>query len=818
MIGNVTLVQNIVYCVAVRATNGAGLTIDAQSDGVLVDHTPPDEVAAMDGTSPTADIDSQTESTSITFTWLSITDAESYVVALEVGLGTAPNDDDVVPMTSVGNATTTYTFDSLDLVVGQVYFSKVCATNGARLTTCVHTDGILIDEPLPVGDTGVEIGVVPPPIHYQTNETHLSAYWYKYPASVVVGHFAMGIGTSDQDPDFMEFFDVGTNVSYDASVSLQAGDTYYALVKLFDLSGVEKETTPSYGVVVDDTPPIAPATVQLHVLSETTIEASWDDFVEDETFVRYYKWAVGTSPCGAQVHPYTNVGQETTANRQIEFVSGLTYYVAVSALNAAGLTSKACSDGVLYDDSPPVAGNVRDGSEIGKDIDYETKDMTVAANWDAFLDGESGVKRCFVGIGTSRVLADKVPFVEVSPNVTQHEFVDVVLEPGKTFYALVNCTNGVGLAILGSSNGVVVDDTPPVAGTVTTIRYQSSSSELQASWRNFNDAESFVDVCAWAIGTEENPEQVQAFQSVFLNEKAVANGLSLSTGVSYIVTVQCSNGAGLSASASSDGLIVDAFPPNGGNVYDSAEGDVDWHDSTIGIDSHWSDFSDPESGIVQYKGFLGTYAGGCEVASVLNLPPDLTSYSCEQCVFLAGMRYFITVVAVNGAGLKMSNSSDGFVVDLTEPGSGILSGAKWATNDWLKFTWTGGDDYESGPPQCVLVAIGPSGASTRNLLQNSSNQVVFVERTSLPEANVLTLSINCTDRAGMSSASPIITVDASPPIPGAVYLLYYDAFSITIRWDHFQDPESALTTMTFRFSRRALLQSAREAVDATIAC
>ena len=800
VIGNVTLVQNTVYCVAVRATNGAGLKIDAQSDGFRVDHTPPDEVAAMDGTSPTADIDSQTESTSITFTWSLITDAESYILELEVGLGTAPNEDDVVPLTPLGNATTTYTFDSLDLVVGQVYFSKVCATNGARLTTCVHTDGILIDEPPPVGDTGVEIGVVPPPIHYQANETHLFAYWYKYPASTIVGHFAMGIGTSDQDPDVMDYVDVGTNVSYDTDVSLQAGATYYALVKLFDLSGGEKETTPSYGVVVDNTPPIAPATVQLRILSEMIIEASWDDFAEDESFVRYYKWAVGTSPCGAEVHPYTNVGQQTTANRQIEFVSGLTYYVAVSALNAAGLTSKACSDGVLYDDSPPVAGNVRDGWETGKDIDYETKEMTIAANWDSFVDGDSGVTRCFVGIGTSRVLADKSPFVEVSPSVTLYEFVGVALEPGKTFYALVNCTNGVGMAILGSSDGVVVDDTPPVAGTVTTLRYQSSSSELQAWWKNFSDAESFVYVCDWAIGTEENPEQVQKFQSVFLNEKAVANGLSLSTGVSYIVTVQCSNGAGLSASASSDGLIVDVSSPDGGNVYDGAEGDIDWHDSTIGIDSHWSDFSDPESGIVQYKWFLGTYAGGCEVASVLNLPPDSTSYSCEQCVFLAGMRYYITVVAVNGAGLKMSNASDGFVVDLTEPNSGILSDAKWATNDWLQFTWTGGDDYESGPPQCVLVAIGSEGALTQNPLQSNTNQVVFVERTSLPEADVLTLSINCTDQAGMSSASPIITVDASPPIQGAVYLLYYDAFSITIRWDHFYDPESALTTMTFRFS------------------
>ena len=802
-IGNVTLVQSTVYCVTVRATNGAGLTIDAQSDGVLVDHTPPDKVAAMDGTSPTTDVDAQTSSTSFTFTWSSITDAESYILYLEVGLGSEPNADDTVPMTPVGNETTTYSFNDLNLLVDQVYFAKVCATNGARLTMCVHTDGVLIEVPPPVWDTGVEIGVVPPPIRYQANKTHMFSYWYKYPASTVtVDRFAMGIGTSNEyPPDLLDYVDVGANLSYDVDVSLAKGVTYYAIVKMFEIGGREHEPVPSsYGVVVDSTPPVPPATVVTRIVGETVIEASWEDFVEVETFVRYYKCAVGTTPCGAEVHPYANVGRRTTSSRQVDFVSGLTYYAAVTALNAAGLTSKACSAGVLYDDSPPVAGNVRDGSETGKDIDYGTKDITVAANWDAFADGDSGVTQCFVGMGSSNVDADVVTFVEVPSDSTLYEFVDVDLEPGRKFFALVKCANAVGLTTFRSSDGIVFDDTQPVAGTVATLRYQSSVDTLRASWKNFHDAESSLDGCDWAIGTEENLEQVQTFQNVYLNQKAVASGLSLSTGVSYIVTVLCRNGAGVSASASSEGLIVDASPPVGGSVYDGAEGNVDWHDSTIGIDSHWSDFNDPESGIVHYKWFLGTYAGGCEVASVFDLPPDSSRYNCEQCVFLAGMKYYVTVVATNGAGLKISEISDGFVVDLTKPNSGILSDAKWATNDWLQFTWTGGDDYESGPPQCVLVAVGLAGASTQNQLQNSSNQVVFVERTSLPEADVLTLSINCTNRAGMLSASPILTVDASPPIPGSVHLLYYDALSITIRWDLFRDPESALTAMELRFS------------------
>ena len=799
---NVTLVQNTVYCVTVRAVNRAGLKTESKSNGVHIDHTPPTEVAVNDGTSSTTDIDSQDNSTSVSVTWSLITDMESYISDLEVGLGTEPNEVDTVSLTPIGNETTTFTFYDLNLEVDQVYFAKVCATNGAKLTTCVHSDGVLIEAPPPFWDSGVEIGVVPPPIRYQTGDGFLSSYWYKFPTTgQPIEEFAFGIGTAEFETDVMKYVRVGTNLSHGAPVHLMNGGMYYATVQVSYSSGDDQKPVSSYGVIVDTTPPIASQTVSIVIVGGNAVEASWTDFEERESFVRYYKWAVGTTSCGAEVHRFTNIGRKTNAFRKVDFISGLKYYVTVVALNSAGLTSTACSEGILFDGSPPVTGTVRDGPDVGgKDLDYQSSEKSVAMNWRKFTDSESGIKQCFVGIGTSSDDADELDFKEVPPDITFYEFRDVVLQPGTKYFFLVKCLNAVGLTSQGSSDGVIIDASPPTTGTVTTLQYQSSVSEMQARWENFSDSESPIDRYLWAIGSQDNEGDVLTFQSVYLNEDATATGLSLVAGVIYYVTVECWNRAGLLTKAVSDGLIVDTSPPNHGIVYDGGNGDIDWHDSTTGIESHWSNFDDPESGIVSYKWYLGTYKGGCQAASVFNIEPETTYYNCYQCVFLVGEIYYITVVAINGAGLKVNSSSDGFTVDLTAPTSGILSDPKWATNDVFQFMWTGGKDYESGPPECVLHAVSEEGTSTTYQLRNTSGGIVFVEKTYLPEAVELTLSVNCTNRAGLSSLSSLISVDASPPVAGLIQLLYYDSVSITIEWTLFRDPDSALTDMELHFN------------------
>ncbi len=51
---------------------------------------------------------------------------------------------------------------------------------------------------------------------------------------------------------------------------------------------------------------------------------------------------------------------------------GFTYYVTVTACNAADLCTSVTSDGVLVDDSAPLVGRVYDGGPGGGDISFQS--------------------------------------------------------------------------------------------------------------------------------------------------------------------------------------------------------------------------------------------------------------------------------------------------------------------------------------------------------------------------------------------------------------------------------------------------------------
>ena len=92
----------------------------------------------------------------------------------------------------------------------------------------------------------------------------------------------------------------------------------------------------------------------------------WNHAIERESELWYYKWAIGTSPCGTQVQSFINVGRYNSANAtniDLQFVSGTMYYVTVIARNRADLWSQSCSDPFIYDYTPPTLGKVTVGLE-----------------------------------------------------------------------------------------------------------------------------------------------------------------------------------------------------------------------------------------------------------------------------------------------------------------------------------------------------------------------------------------------------------------------------------------------------------------------
>ncbi len=119
---------------------------------------------------------------------------------------------------------------------------------------------------------------------------------------------------------------------------------------------------------------------------------------------------------------------------------------------------------------------------------------------------------------------------------------------------------------LGASKDLIVDTTAPLAGTVNDgwsapdVDTQLSHTTLSANWSGFSDPESGITGYEWAIGTTSGGQQILPFTPVGLQTAASTSAvdlvLSLATGSTFFVTIRATNGAGLTVTATSDGVTV----------------------------------------------------------------------------------------------------------------------------------------------------------------------------------------------------------------------------------------------------------------------
>ncbi|MBI2933480.1 MAG: hypothetical protein HYY16_17690, partial [Planctomycetes bacterium] len=115
-------------------------------------------------------------------------------------------------------------------------------------------------------------------------------------------------------------------------------------------------------IITDSTPPVAgavndgPAADVDFQNNAWQISANWTAFTDPESGITDYEWAIGTTPGGTEIQPFTTVGLSTVAAAgNLSLAHGITYYVTVRATNGGGLTATAGSDGITVDLVPPAS-------------------------------------------------------------------------------------------------------------------------------------------------------------------------------------------------------------------------------------------------------------------------------------------------------------------------------------------------------------------------------------------------------------------------------------------------------------------------------
>ena len=738
---NITLVNGQRYCVKIKAENKAGLfSTEVSSDGFVADVTTPDTRNAQvrDGMTG-SDIDYQDNTTALSGQWDGFADPESGVQYYEYGISRNRGSvADVVPFNNVG-LNNSATANGLSLS-DDVYYVIVCAVNNAGLRKCLSSDGVLIDFSPPSRGV-VHDGIIEPDIEYQSSLSSMAANWEGvWDLESGIEKFEWSIGTNANDKtSVQDYTDVGlsTHVQSKAVLNLSSGTKYYVHLKVTNQAGAVRELV-SDGVTADGTPPI-PTTVYpgfgsqdewkysyqenaFFSASASNIAAYWNRFSEPESEVWYYKWAIGTSKCGTQVQPLINIGRSNFANTtmtDLVFRSGVKYYVTVTSRNRAGLVSRSCSDALVFDSSTPYTGQVYVGQPLdNKKRKHFNTGNSIVISWKKFRDRESGISSCNISVinQTGQAVFTTTRSAS-SVNVSLPRYVHLL--HGESYNASVECTNNAGLTS-SSSTVFVIDKTPPVqngpiiAGVSRdqVYQYQSDTTSITATWPPFSERESDIKNYQFAIGTRPYQDDVVSFENVNLATQVTKNDLSLSQGNIYYITVIATNLAGLSTNASSLGLVIDITPPQAVNgcVHDGPTGeDIDFFSPDMDLAAHWENITDAESGIVESKYCLGTKPRGCQIKTTTSVGAN-KSYTCPTCKANPGERVFVTVRATNGAGISVTRSSNGMVLDFSPPRVGTVIDGSEVTGvdynvvleDWnVSMSWLGVEDVESGVRSCI---------------------------------------------------------------------------------------------------------------------
>ena len=631
------------YYFSVTATNGVELNTTTESDGFIVDATPP--------------ICSVVHDTTLDGSWTKFTgqvtklavyfecdDSETDISHYLFAIKDTATSKFLLPfhkIKGVSQASSLVVVDGsgrhvLRLKNGGRYQVGIRATNKVNLSTEYWTEGIVVDLTPPVFHNVVS--------RFNTTTESIEVTWHVRDKESKIKSLSWSLDVFPDIENPTNFTELLKNVTQIqiAGDMLQQGKTYYVYLRAINNAGLSSMHV-SDGVVIDYTPPL-PGKVSFDFVvpisydgnpnftDGASLPVKWTGFMDLESGIRTYKWAVGLSKETTRTlgnNLYTEIRSTGTLNgfviKNYTIYNNNTYYVCIRATNGAGLYTTSCSEGVLVKLGKLTAGVVYDGS-LAADIDFQLDNRAVRAHWEGFEDPVFGLKSyewCYGpknnddATKTSCVTTN----ITVSPPLksSAHRFNNVLLNHGQRYGVKVFASNQEDNIVSADSDGFTVDRTPPSAGAITiagsygarTI-YFTEMAAPTLSW-TMNEKESAIKEFEVNIGSLpysneffSSPKLSGVLRAVNLDEM----NLTITHGMSFFVTVTGKNILGLMTSMVSAQVIVDWTPPIPGQVRDGNKSiDIDYQASTDHLMATWSEFLDPESNVVEYLYCIGTRPG-----------------------------------------------------------------------------------------------------------------------------------------------------------------------------------------------------------------
>lgn len=406
------------YRILLQAVDLAGEVHILRSNGTTATTRSLRPGVVKDGPIIGQDLNHQESTTTLYAQWSGFGDGspEQEIAYYEVAAGSFrefPNTKtNIAPFTNVG-LNESHTFADLDLIPRDVvYYVTVRARAVSGAYVDVTSNGITV---------GFEHEIIPGRItvpQYQSDTESLSVYWREFESDLPIRSYEWALGSrfltseelgtfcSDTESNHSTAFKVFGFRSVDldtaataSGLSLAHNTSYYVTIRAIDQAKKCLAVQHSSGVLIDITAPesrsdvsVGPPESLINIPDESEfvvyiqlseqLDATWETFVDYESGVERYEVAVyeqtecGNNTLADDVTPlfeYMTVGTDLRITFVgLNFATGVSYVVAVRAINFVGLSSSIYSQPIVVDSTPLLPGTVKDGLNWESDFVFQS--------------------------------------------------------------------------------------------------------------------------------------------------------------------------------------------------------------------------------------------------------------------------------------------------------------------------------------------------------------------------------------------------------------------------------------------------------------
>ena len=680
------------YVVAVRAYNPLSLFSEEVSTGITVDWTAPHVGVIHIGDDAATGVSAsfQTDSSAFTVAWANITEDQSSITDVSIGLGTRPGLDDLRPRSSLADVAaalegSSITWDDVFVRDGQTVVATVWAANAVGLVSRRSSGQLLVDTSAP---RFLELPHIP------------FAPQYSFP-----------FGFNAQ-PTFPE--------------SVSGGTIIVPLSSFLDAhSGIT-----SLGVTVRQAP------------TDPSVDAGIE-----EGAVLPLDWTPSSGLGATTLLPFTEVDiSEGVLNKVftgIVLTNNTYVWVEATVTNGVGLTLQANSRAELVSTETLRAGFVNDGfagDAAEDDGDFQESTTSYSARWNGFTDPKSDIWY-EVALGTSPGSTELRDWHDVGLGTSFDVLQNFSVAIGTTVYATVRARNSLGVVVNATSNGMVLGTHAP---EVFNIQFENSSPAAAVAVDALTGAQ-YVDatpvVVSWnatddeavascVVNVRDAPGAPEPLLSATTSDGVfrVEWDVAMPEGQTMYADVSCTDIRGRSTSVvASTWAVVETTPPVAGTVSDGyADSSAEWviRGNASHATAHWFGFDDPESHIVSTTACLGNGLDACGVARV-EVGQD-SSVELFDLPLTHGDTYVWTINVTSGSGMSTSARSNGWTVDALAPdassafvidvignvvdGDSAIDADSSADASFLEVMWAGFADVDSGISHFVVMLGWAPGA------------------------------------------------------------------------------------------------------------